>query len=236
MKPLSVAVVIFSIALGAFISSCKKEAPAPTPPPLTAQEIIARASECMEAVDSFHFKLEHSGGGTPIGMGLEIEEAEGDVKRPGRLQVTLLATLGGMFLQVKVITVGETTYMTNPLSQLWEPLPSQFSAVALFDPDTGIAAIMKGLTDLVKLEDEEVSGVPSYHLRGEIASDDLLPITGGTTIEGVEIAAEAWIGKEDFLMRQVRFEGKITEAEEEGIIRVLKLSQFNEEVTIELPQ
>ena len=38
------------------------------------------------------------------------------------------------------------------------------------------------------------------------------------------------------MVRLIKLEGKITEAEVLGIVRTLKLSNFNEEVSIELPE
>jgi lipoprotein LprG len=131
--------------------------------------------------------------------------------------------------------VGDVTYMTNPLTGQWELLPTEFRALSVFNPNTGIAAIMRSIADLTKLSDEEVEGVLYYRLRGSIDSGDLRPITG-SSVEGVAIHTEVWIGKEDFLVRLIKLEGKITEAEVLGIVRTLKLSNFNEEVSIELPE
>ncbi len=209
--------------------------PADTPTPLTALEIIDKSSEKMQGINSFHFVLDQVGGGTPIAMGVEMNKAVGDVARPDRLKTTISGTVAGMFLEVHIISVGEVTYMTNLLTGQWELLPTEFRALSVFDPNTGIAAIMRGIVDLTKLNDEEVDGVLGYRLRGSIDSGDLGPITG-SSVEGVAIDTEVWIGKEDFFVRLIKLEGKITEAEVPGIVRTLKLSNFNEEVSIELPE
>jgi hypothetical protein len=54
-------------------------------------------------------------------------------------------------------------------------------------------------------------------------------------MEGASISIEVWIGRDDFLLRSIRLEGRITEAEAEGIVRTLKLSGFDVPVTIEAP-
>jgi hypothetical protein len=225
-------VVLSFIILMITVTGCTE--PAPAPAPLSASEIISQSSEKMEAVNSFHFILDQVGGGTPIAMGLEMTNAVGDIVRPDRLKATISGTFSGMFLEVQIITVGEEIYMTNPLTGKWELLPAQFSILKVFDPNTGIAAIMKGMVDLARLDDEEMEGVICYHLSGSIASDKLRPITV-TSVEGVAIPIEVWIGEEDFLVRHIKLQGKITEGEVEGIIRTLKLSSFNEEVSIEVP-
>lgn len=226
----TLAVVLSLIIFMVTVTGCTKSAPAP----LSASEIISKSSEKMEAINSFHFVLDQVGGGTPIAMGLEMTNAVGDVVRPDRLKATISGKLSGMYLEVQIITVGEEMYMTNPLTGKWELLPTQFSVLKVFDPNTGIAAILKGIVDLAKLSDEEMEGAICYHLSGSIDSDELRPITV-SSVEGVTIPIEVWIGEEDFLVRHIKLEGKITEAEVEGIIRTLKLSNFNEEVSIEVP-
>jgi lipoprotein LprG len=218
-------VIFVSMVIG-----CAKQ----TTTPLKASEIISKSSEKMESINSFHFVLDQVGGGTPIATGLEMTSAVGDVVKPDRLGTTISGLLSGMFIEVQIITVNEEIYMTNPVTGKWELLPAQFNILGVFDPNNGIAAIMKGIADLTKLDDEKMGGVVCYHLSGSIDSTVLRPIIVNS-VEGVTIHTEVWIGEEDFLVRNIKLEGKITEAEAEGIIRTLELSNFNEEVSIEIP-
>ncbi len=202
---------------------------------LTTTEIVGQSVAKMDAVNSFHFELKQVGGGTPFASGLEMNEAFGDIVKPDKLRTEIYASIAGMLAKVEVITVGETTYMTNPLTGGWEPLPGQFSAVSIFDPNIGISAILKGITNPVKLEDGKVAGLDCYRIGGNIASEDLRSITL-SSLEGVKIDMEVWIDKEEFLLRQIRLEGQITSDETPGIIRTLTLSKFDQEVNIELPK
>jgi hypothetical protein len=142
--------------------------------------------------------------------------------------------MGAMLLEVEVITIGNTTYMTNPLTREWELLPNEFSAINIFDLNTGIIAILQDVRNPVKLEDERVAGIGCYHLKGEVPCESLRPITL-SSIEGVMVSVDVWIDKAEFLIRQVKLEGRITETEKEGIVRELKLSEFNQEIEIEPP-
>ncbi|MEE8353541.1 MAG: LppX_LprAFG lipoprotein [Dehalococcoidales bacterium] len=227
--PLSLAILV------AMATGCAGPAAAPTETQLTALEIIDRSSEKFQGINSFHFVLDQVGGGTPIAVGVAMNGAVGDVAKPDRLKMTVSGTAVGMFIEVQLISVGEVAYMTNPLTGKWELVPIGFRALSVFDPNTGIAAIMRGMANLTKLDDEEVDGVLGYHLGGSIDSGDLGSITG-SYVEGVTIDAEIWIGKEDFVVRLIKLEGKITESEVPGIVRTLKLSNFDEGVSIELPE
>jgi lipoprotein LprG len=215
------------------ITSCAKQAASPQP--LTASQIIDKSSEKMQAINSFHFSLDQVGGGTPIAMGIEMKKAYGDVVRPDRLKMTISGTVSGMSLEVQLITVSGVMYMTNPLSGKWELPLAEFKVLSVLDPNTFIAVVMKDITGLTKLNDEESAGVLCYHLSGSINSDDLSAITG-SSVKGVAINIEVWIGKDDLLVRNIKVAGKITETELPGIVRTLDLSNFDQEVSIILPE
>jgi len=212
--------------------ACKTASPPQSS--LTAAQVVHNSVERMGTVSAFHFELEQAGGGTPISEGLELNRATGDVSRPDKLKTTITATVAGMLLEVSVITVGTTTYMTNPFTKEWELLPSEFTAVSLFDPGTGITAILDSISGINLVEDESVDGITCYHITGEIFSEDLQPITLSSLV-GTRIDIEIWIDQDEFLLHQVRLEGKITEDEIPGIVREIKLSSFNQEVEINLP-
>jgi len=215
------------------VGGCTRQAATPTP--LTASQIIDKSSQNMQNINSFHFALDQAGGGTPIAMGIEMKKASGDVVRPDKLKMTIDGTFSGMALEVQMITVGGVIYMTNPLSGAWEIPPAEFDILKVFNPNAFIASVMRDITGLTKLTDEESGGVICYHLSGSISSDDLSAITG-SSVQGVAINIEIWIGKDDLLLRTVKLTGKITETEVLGIIRTLSLSNFNEAVSIELPK
>lgn len=232
-----VAVVLgCAISTAILLSGCNGSL-APSPD-LTASEIVDRAAEKMETVDSFHLELKQVGGTTPIAMGLEMSKAAGYVVRPDKLKGEITATAMGLPIRVEYITVGNTTFLTNPLTGKWEPFPSEFSAADIFDPDAGIVAILTGMTNLSRLEDQKMAGFACFHIEGNVTSDDLYPIIRLFTLsylEGVNIAAEVWLDREDFLVRRIRLEGQITPDESPGIIRTLTFSDYDKSVEIELP-
>jgi hypothetical protein len=202
---------------------------------LTAAQIISQASDKLDAVNSFHCTLDQTGGGTPIGSGVEMTKVDGDIVKPDKLQATLTGTISGMSVTIKMISVGTVTYMTNPLSNSWEQLPTEFAILSVFNPSTGVTAIMRGITGLTKLSDAQSAGVNCYHLSGNIDSANLSPITG-SSVPGTAIGVELWIGKDDLLVRSIKLTGQITATEAPGIIRTLNLSNFNETLNIALPQ
>jgi len=233
MKKTVLIFIVLLMATAMVIDGCAKQAASPAS--LSASQIIEKSSEKMQAINSFHFALDQVGGGTPIAMGIEMKKADGDVVRPDKLKMTISGTVSGMSLEVQMITIGGVMYMTNPLSGKWELPPAEFKVLSVLDPNAFIATVMKNVTGLTELNDEESAGVICYHLSGSISSDDLSAITG-SSVKGVAINIEIWIGKDDLLVRNIKVTGKITETEVQGIVRTLNFSNYNEAVKIELPE
>lgn len=219
------------------LSGCNKSS-TPTPA-LSATEIIEQCSAKMDTVDSFHIEITQVGGTTPLAIGLQVSKAVADVVSPDRLRGEITVIAGNLPIQVEVIAIGNVTFLTNPLTGNWEPFSGQFSAIGIFDRDTGIVAVLRHMTNLTKLEDQNVGGLPCYHVKGDITTDDLGPLTRLFTIQslkGGNIAAEIWCDRGDLLLREMRLDGQITAEEKLGIIRTITLSNFNETVIIELPE
>ena len=223
-----VIIIVFTLAA---LPACSEEEP--TSSSLSASEIISNSIEEMNLISSFHFKLLHQGGRTPIAMGLELDEAEGDIVKPDKLKTTILAALRGMLVEVEVITIEVITYMTNPLTKQWELVPGEFSAISIFDPNAGITSILQDIVNATVVESEDDDS-ESYHIQGELPSESLRPITL-SSVEGINVSVDVWIGRESFLINQIRIEGQITETEKPGIIRILELSDYNKAVEIAPP-
>jgi hypothetical protein len=232
MKRLVCVLSAFSIVMIFIFTGCSKAA---SPTPLAAKDIVGKSYDSMQTVNSFHFVLDHLGGGTPITMGIEMTKAEGDVVRPDKMQATIAGNAMGMSIEVKLVTSGGKTMMTNPLSGNWESPGDQFQILSVFDPSSGIAAIIKGITNPSSLADEQMGGVLCYHLSGGVPSEAFQSLTG-SSVAGAVINTEVWIGQQDFLVRQAKITGKITESEKDGIIRTLTFTNYNQNVNITLPQ
>ncbi|MDD5092885.1 MAG: LppX_LprAFG lipoprotein [Dehalococcoidia bacterium] len=232
-------ILLFGLMLALLVCACGKDedsTPTLSASSLTPEEIIATASPKLDNLTSFHFALSQEGGGTPINMGLEMTGASGDIAPPDKLKMKIEATWGRMFVEAELITVGTVTYMTNPLNSSWELLSEDFNAVSLFQPGTGIKAVMESVTGLSMMTDEKSGGVICFHMSGTLFSETLNSIAVGHAAEGLPVRTDIWIGVEDFLLRKVVFDGRICEDEKEGIIRTLDISRFNQPVTIQLPE
>lgn len=220
------------LAVSLVLTGCASKQGAPA---LTASDILGKSYDAMQAVKSFHFALEHSADGTPLGSGITMTKAAGDVVSPDQLSATLTGTSPLGAVEVSLISAEGKTMMTNPLTDKWEEVGATFKVLTVFDPGSGIAAIVKGLTNTTLLAEEKVGDVLCYHIKGDITTPTLAPLTGTTAKDGT-VGTEVWIAKEGFFVQQVKLTGKITDSEKDGIVRTLTFSDFDKDVKIELPK
>jgi hypothetical protein len=99
------AALLGALALAACGGGGGQKAAATTGPLPTASEILSRVVDRVATVKSFHFRLEHENGLSPIPLDLKLRTAEGDVEVPGRIQAKLDAEAGGALLRVEVIGI-----------------------------------------------------------------------------------------------------------------------------------
>ena len=130
--------------------------PTPSPTPINPQALLEQSGDVMEALDSFHFQLEHKSGGTPFLSGLLITDAEGDVVNPDKLSAEFGGAFGTVYVKSSLVTLGNDSYMTNPLSGRWESVPTEISPLGFFNPQLGISAIMSQVTRLSLISGYEV--------------------------------------------------------------------------------
>jgi len=228
------AMLLAGLALAAACGGGGEKA-APTPATLPpADEILPKVVERVGAVKSFHFRLEHENGLSPMPLDLKLKTAEGDVQVPDRMKAKLEADVAGALLRVEVVGIGEEGWMTNPFSREWQPLPAGTTISAIFDPAAGIQAVAGSLQDVRVVGVEKVGGDNTYLLEGQIDSGVLkaaVPIAE----PGLTVNVKVWVGVDDYNIRQVRLEGPFASGEPENIVRILILSNFDEPVSIEPP-
>ena len=188
----------------------------------------------MAGVASFEFGLESQGGGTPIPTGLEMTRAQGVMSKPDRIDVKVKARFSGFVVEVHVISVGDETFMTNPMTGQWQRVGNGLSPVAFFDPARGVTLVLESVVGATLLGEETVDGAKSHHLGGRLPAR-AVQFIAGSFVEGSVLEAELWVGTEDFLLRKLRLDGLITEGEPPGLVRVLTISDFDQPFDIQPP-
>ena len=240
-KPLAVAALV-SFVIGAHACGQSRGSPTPaaptptatptpTPTPVVPEAVLEQSGRIMETLETFHFLLEHNKGGTPLGPSFVIHEAEGDVVKPDKLSAEFSLVSGGIFILSRVIALGDDRFISNPFTGAWETLSEQVSPLGFFNPRRGIAAMMSQVSEVSLLPDGE--GV--YQFKGRLPPEALSSLLG-STVKGTTISAVLTIDAKELRLLKAVLDGRVKPTEEDGLIRVITLSRFNEPVTIEPPQ
>ena len=205
-----------------------------TPIPVDPKAILERSGQVMQELKSFHFQLRHEHGSLQLLAGIFVEDVEGDVVSPDGISLIFSGTYGrGYAIKASVITIGDSSYMTNPLTGRWEAVPSEVSPMNFFSPAQGIASMLSRV-DNIELLGEGSSGGETYRLGGTVLAEVLAPLLGETlpnTIVQVELTIDAGA----MHLRDAKFTGKVTPTDTGGEVRVITISRFGEPVTIEAP-
>ena len=230
-------VVILSVALSCggpnstgAPDATTREVQTPTPTPINPQALLEQSGAAMTDLESFHFRLEHNTGGTPLVQNLSLISADGYVAKPNKLSLEFTGSVGNFAMRGNLITVDGRTFMTNPLNDEWQTLQGQVSPLAFFDPAKGISGMMSQVTGptVTEVHANEI------HLVGRLPVSALAPLFG-TTADGV-INIELTINTPDLYLTKVVLDGRITETELDGVVRTITLDQFNEPTIIEPPR
>ena len=151
--------------------------------------------------------------------------------KPDKISVEFSGSFAGFFVKSGLVTIGELSYMTNPLTGQWESVPADVSPLGFFNPRRGISAMMSRVNDASLLPgDSEV-----HRIKGTLPAEALAPLLG-TTMQGTMVDVEMTISKRELYLTEAVFDGRVTPTERDGVIRVITLSRFDEPTTIEAPQ
>jgi lipoprotein LprG len=188
------------------IQGCSSLATGPTPD-LPVGEIVQRSSEAMIAAQTLHFNIKLTGKLAYIDRPptTALKSVEGDLLRPDQIRALVRVSTLGIVSEVGLISIGPDSYVTNPLSQRWQILPSEwgwyFDPRAPFDEQYGIPAVIPHVP-MQKIGIEEIEGKPYYHVAGIAQGEQIRWWTAGLIAEG-EIPVDLWIDPHDFLIRRV---------------------------------
>lgn len=225
--------VLWLAVIGLVVAGCSGPAPTPLPP----NEVIAKAAQNFDAVQSLHFVIDFSGSPTYLDSArtMVLRHIEGDVTRPDKMRALVKVSLPGVFVQIAAIGIGDQQYATDPLNNKWQQIPTEwgFNPSALFANDTGLKAILGDVRDITAMPQESIDGQGHYHLSGKAGSDQIGHLVGSLATPG-DVAVDLWIGKNDFNLRRVQLV-ELQSGDSTPATWLMQLSDFNKPVDIEPP-
>ncbi|GAC1652018.1 MAG: hypothetical protein NVS4B12_23200 [Ktedonobacteraceae bacterium] len=199
----------------------------------TAQQLIKNAQAALQKVNSYHFNLVAENAGA--GGFLVVKSADGDTVVPDKLQADADAVVLGSVVKVKIISIADKQYVTDPISGKWQLTTGLLDPRTLSDSKTGIVAILGLIEKPSTPTDSNVDGKPCWNISGKLNAKDIQGITGGGTPANVKDDVTTCIGKSDNLPYQIRITGMAIQGDTNKTVRTFKLSKFNESITIAAP-
>jgi hypothetical protein len=151
--------------------------------------LLERAQAAMGAVETASFEMSRAGAPVIV-EGLEFTSAVGQYAAPSSAQAVLQMRAGDITIQMGTISVGERTWLTNPLTGRWEELApgTGFNPAVLFDAAAGWVAMLTDLQEPSYLGGEN----GTHHLRGMLPPARVEVLTAGFAT-GQSVALDLWL-------------------------------------------
>ncbi len=195
-------------------------------PELPADEIISKTAVRITEQSHADFLIERQGAPAYVDPDhtLAFRRAEGQYQAPDRAAALVRIIAPAVIADVDVISIGDIQWQTNVLTGEWEELPPNwgFNPAILFDPETGLQAILSDdLYDVTVVGDEKVEGIDGelYALKGTALGDHLSAMSGGL-IEAETAVVHLWIAPETFDLRRAIITEERADGEEDRIWQV----------------
>lgn len=218
------------LALTLLLTACGGSTPSNAP---SAQQLIKNAQAAIQKVTSYHFNLTVDNPGT--GGVLVIKSADGDILVPDKLQANASVLVIGNVVQVKIITIDSSQYVTDPITGNWQHTSGLLDPRTLSNSNTGVASILGHIQNPSTPTDGSVGGTSCWSINGTLDAQYLASITGGGAPGGSIVAVTVCIGKADNLLYQIKMTGVAASGDNKNTVRTFTLSKFGESLTITAP-
>ncbi|HWK79943.1 MAG TPA: LppX_LprAFG lipoprotein [Thermomicrobiales bacterium] len=209
-----------------------------------AIELLAKASQVMAGLDTFHFEIETLSGGE-TSMGINLESVVGDVRRPMDFQAEIEAKVPFGTIKVRAVGLDGVFSIQNPLStdNAWMTLSADNELFALVNPDIILLLAVQAVQDAKIDGEEKIDGVQTTLVTGQIDFQEIASTLGNGN-EGSEVASQLattpvdvliWIDG-DTRVHAIELDGALLAIDSDTSSRMISFSAFNEPVEIAGPE
>ncbi|MFH1330284.1 MAG: LppX_LprAFG lipoprotein [Actinomycetota bacterium] len=200
----------------------------PAPVALNPDALISGAVAAMQSVASARFEMTRAGAPVTV-EGLVFDGAVGRYAAPAAAEAVLRMHAGDLAVELGTISMGEQTWLTNPLTGRWEELRpgAGFNPAVLFDPADGWVAL---LTDLAGVTLVAADG-DTHRLAGSVPAARVKALTAGLAA-GQAVPMTLWLDAETLHIVRLEFSTVAADGQSEWVI---VMSRFDEPVQIYSP-
>lgn len=208
----------------------------PNAPKPTTQQLLTALQKNFRTVSAFHVVMQVQNPGPASQDQVQILNANGDVIMPDKVQAQATIVLSGQSVTIKLISVGNNQFITDPITGQWRVIKGVLDPRTLTNPDTGIISLVNKLQNVSQPTSDVVNNVPCWHITGQLNAQSLAFFTGGGVPAGTMLQTSACIGKADSLPYLVSVTGEAATGDTAQTTRSFAMSNYNENITITAPQ
>ncbi|MHB8613690.1 MAG: LppX_LprAFG lipoprotein [Candidatus Dormibacteraceae bacterium] len=214
------------------VTACGGGNPQPVDPARTLHE----AAAAMAKLSTVSADLKFTKGAISF-QGFTLVRAKTAVRLPADSDTTYTVKQQDLAISLEVIIAGGHVYLHLPFSTFQELQGSQAAAIPdlakLFDPTTGLPAIIPSGRNLSYTGTETVGGIDEQRIDATYSADQLRSMFAQLS-STVDVKAHVWVGASDHLIRRAILDGAFGDGGKEASVEV-DISGFNASVNISPP-
>lgn len=205
-------------------------------PQVDAAQSLRDAAAAMAKLKTVSATLSFTKGAITF-QGFTLVRAKTSVRLPGDSDTTYTVKQQDLSISLEVVISGGHVYLHLPFSTFQELTGAQAVAIPdlakLFDPATGLPAIIPAGRNPKYLTSEKVDGVDSQKIGVTYSANQVHSLLAQLS-SSVDVNATVWVGASDHLIRKAVLDGAFGDGGKEAAVEV-DISGFNAAVNITPP-
>lgn len=205
-------------------------------PPVDPARTLRDAATAMAKLNTLSADLKFTKGAITF-QGFTLVRARSAVRLPSDSDTTYTVKQQDLAISLEVVIAGGHVYLHLPFSRYQEMTGTQAAAIPdlakLFDPATGLPAIIPAGRNLGYAGTESMGGVDTQKINATYSADQLHSLLAQLS-SSVDIKAQVWVGASDHLIRKAILDGAFGDGGKEASVEV-DISGFNAAVNIAPP-
>jgi hypothetical protein len=220
--------ILWVLTAGLMLAACRSDK-------LTVEDILAQSSAAMSEIETVQFTIEREGEPVPIelapGTVVSLVGLRGSYQAPETVFATVKIEAMGQFLEADLLWLPESAYYRMvPFVPDFQAVDlSAFDVSNIFSGPGSVPDVMAGkLLNPTLIGEEDLEGIPTYHVQAEAASQDLTALLGWALMSDTA-TVDLWIDRGT--MEVVR----ILATEPDGSAWQIDIFSYGEPVEIPTP-
>ncbi|MGH7762953.1 MAG: LppX_LprAFG lipoprotein [Candidatus Dormibacteraceae bacterium] len=206
------------------------------PKSVDATQALRDGAAAMAKITSVTANLKFTKG-TVSFQGFALSGAKASVRLPGDSDTTYTVKQQDLSISIEVVITSGHVFVLLPFAKFQEFTGPDAAAIPdaakLFNPATGLPAVIPAGLSPKYLGTEAAGGVSSYRVSATYTPDEVHAMLAQLTPSG-NVQATIWIGASDHLIRKATLDGPFGDAGKDSAVEV-DIAGFNSPVSITSP-